>query len=73
MTRLGRLLWAGLFFDFSTPLIPRKDITFTKRIDEIFHPKGPISQLKVPKSFSHNLLDILEVELDIEPTTSIRL
>jgi hypothetical protein len=26
--------------------------------------------MEAPKMFSHNLLDILEVELDIEPTTS---
>ena len=65
MTR--RLLWAALSFDLSIPVIPKGVVTFADRIDLIF---PPISPLKAPKSFSHNLLDILEVELEIEPTTS---
>jgi hypothetical protein len=62
-----RLLWAALSFDRSIPIIPTGDITFADRVDLIFRPIPP---LKAPKSFSHNLLDILEVGLVIQPTTS---
>lgn len=60
------LLWAALSFDRSIPIIPTGDVTFADRIDHIFHP----IPLKAPKSFSHNILDILEVGLVIQPTTS---
>jgi hypothetical protein len=62
-----RLLWAALSFDRSIPITPKGDVTFAEKIDLIF---PPISPLKTPNSFSHNLLDILEVELEIEATTS---
>jgi len=62
-----RLLWIALSFDLSIPITPKGDITFAERIDLIF---PPISPLITPNSFSHNLFDILEVDLEIEPTTS---
>ena len=65
MTR--RLLWSALSFDRSIPIIPMGDVTFADRIDLIF---PPIPPMEAPKLFSHNLLDILEVGLVIEPTTS---
>ena len=71
MARLGRLLWAALSFDHSIPIAPEKGVSFARRINLIFHSNGvPISPLKAPKSFSHTLHDLIEVGLDIEPTTN---
>ena len=66
-TWLRRLLWIALSFDLSIPITPKGDVTFAERIDFIF---PPISPLKTPNSFTHNICDTLEVELEIEPTTS---
>ena len=62
-----RLLWIALSFDLSIPITPKGDVTFAEKIDFIF---PSISPQETPKSFSHNLLDILEVGLKIRPTTS---